>query len=201
MSDCEKDDKGRWKLDSTSVNVYASLIRLRNQELSTHWTRYHVFAAINTAVILAFANFSGSHGGHAILFCLGIILTIVWLLFAYFGKKQLSERWDKELENFEAEVSEECGFHAFLTKWHNIKGPIHYLQLIVPFIFFIIWIGAIVFWQPGATTQEKITKAVGELKAETTSIHKTIEKHEDAILKLQATLAAQASSNAVKRNP
>lgn len=203
---CDKDENtGKWKLNATSVNVYAALVRLRNQELATHWTRYHVFAALNSAVLVAFANFSGPRSGRILLELLGLTLTVLWWFFASLGKKQLRERCDAALIGFEAEVSNECGFHTFLTEWQKQKEPIHRLQLAVPVIFLMIWLGAIVFWQPGNAPetfiQGKIAKTAEELKSDISNIRKAIEKNEDAILKLQTTLAAQTSSNTAKRKP
>jgi len=203
---CQKDENtGKWKLDATAVNVYAVLVRLRNQELAAHWTRYHVLAAVNIAVVLAFANFSGLRGGRILLVLLGMFLTVLWLLFAYFGKKQLIERWDAALVTFEAEVSQECGFHGFLSKWQAQKGIIHWLQLIVPVIFLMIWIGSSALWRPDvdrrAVAEENIAKAAAGLKAEVTLLHQSLGKHEEAIRQLQTTLAARASSGARSKKP
>lgn len=206
VSMCQKDEKtGKWKLDSTAVNVYTALVRLRNQELATHWTRYHVFAAVNIAIVVAFATFSGLRGGRILLVLLGSLLTVLWFLFAYFGKKQLIERWDAALVTFEKEVSEECGFHAFLSKWQTKKGIIHWLQLIVPIIFLMIWVGSAVLWRPEVdrrvVAEESIAKATADLKAEVTLLYQSLGKHEEAIRQLQTTLATQASSGARRKKP
>ena len=123
-----KDESERkWNLDATAVNVYAALVRLRNQELATHWTRFNVLAAANVALLVATVASPWPEGRRQVVVLFGGILTGVWWLFTYFGKQQLFERWDAALVAFEAEVSEECGFHPFLTRWKDEKGPIHYL--------------------------------------------------------------------------
>lgn len=202
MGECEKDDKGLWQLSGTAMNVYSSLISLRNQELATHWTRYHVFAALNSAVLVAFANFSGPHGGHDILFWLGIMLTIVWFLFVYSGKKQLIERWDKKLETFEGEVSKECGFHAFFSELRGKRGAIHWLQLSVPIFFLIIWVGTLIYWHPDTErrikAEESISTSIDDLKQEMALLHESVGSQEGAIRQLQATLAAQVAPGVIR---
>ncbi|MBI5101423.1 MAG: hypothetical protein HZB33_06280 [Nitrospirae bacterium] len=202
MGECKKNDEGLWKLNGTAMNIYSSLVSLRNQELSNHWTRYHVFAALNSAVIVAFVNFSGPRGGDNILFWLGIFLTIVWFLFTHYGKEQIIERWDKKLETFEEEVSKECGFHAFFSELRRKRGFIHWLQLSVPIIFLIIWC-VHVHWRPDTErkikAEESISKSIDDLKQEMAILHKSIDSQGEAVRQLNSTLAAQVSSGTIKK--
>lgn len=79
---------------SEAVNLYSTLVGVRNTELSTHWSRYNVMAAASIAIFVVFLASGGEKFTQIILEVIGFLLAAVWLSQTYFGKKMIVRRFE-----------------------------------------------------------------------------------------------------------
>ena len=83
---------------------YASLVNVRNTELSVYWTRYNILAAVNLALLaFALASDSTSFMYNFPLWIMsgGIIFAFIWLFITITGKQLITNRWDKHIRDYE----------------------------------------------------------------------------------------------------
>jgi len=99
------DEKGSNHLDSSPTEgQYAALVSLRNTEISVYWTRYNIQSAINCVVLAAaLASRSDSYIKVNMPFfsMIGILMTIIWIIFIIMGKMMLFDLWESNLINYE----------------------------------------------------------------------------------------------------
>lgn len=109
-------------LDAVSVNLYTALIRLRNQELATHWARYNVMAVANLG-LLAAVHTSSVAPVVSFGFCIfGLVLGIAWLRITIYGKRMLTGRWEGYLIAFEDdEGRQQATAHQNCQWWPMFK--------------------------------------------------------------------------------
>lgn len=94
-----------------SNQFYPSFVNVRNTELTVHWTRYNILAAVNLALLavaLSAEPFSLIRQFPIWIMIGGIVLAVIWLLITIKGKQLFTKRWEKHIRNYERRFDDQC---------------------------------------------------------------------------------------------
>lgn len=129
---------------------YASLLSVRNTELTAYWTRYSIQSALNLGILIAALSSKPDSiigKNHVFVAIAGIVLALIWLLFTYYGKLLLNKRWEEHIIQYEKHFPEDHRMFTRVRAEESSKGwfrrDLHNLNILarsIPVFVILGWI-------------------------------------------------------------
>ena len=128
--------------------MYASIVKLRNNEVTLRWTRNQIFFFVNIgAVSLVAVQLNIDTALYGLVCGGGLVLSILWLCLVFVIRRWVNF-WDNRLAAFESvdiqQVSVFRGEEWQKTKYSMITANVILIALSGAFI--LVWLVMLIYW-------------------------------------------------------